>query len=694
MRSLLTLAVLLIGIALVSAGLATRTAAFGSGFIVEAFSITGGTPTPTDNDYTRINDAVQMSSSGTVIELRGTFDWTEANAAASWALGSDGATSTSDDFSITVPPNLSSLVLTASPGAATIEGPGDLASVNLEAFLIFAVGPNQNCTVSNLRIRNFDLGIGMFDGGGGPNAYDGTVINNNYVLVPADLNSTVAPADVNQNTGIHFSFGLNQMITNNTIEIAGNGVSDTSGGTTASSVGMQSNSSGGSFYDGLLIDSNAVRVVNAQSADPETILGIWENGVAHTSNITVSNNTFVNLAGGNDPALNREKAFRVTSHSSPTTSVVYSGNTLSGANLGFQWLTGADFTGNQAVHLSGNTLTNCVNGVLVQSNGIALLTGNVLTGPGTTGTGVSILSGSTGTIGGTASGNRIIQFNTGIDASGTTTIISNTIAANTTGVAVGNPTPAVSIGFNQIIGNGTGLANAGTGPVVAENNWWGCNAGPGSPGCGSVTGNVDFNPWLVLSITAVPSSLGPGQTSAVTARLTINSAGVDTSGLGFVPNGIPVGFATTPQGSIAPPFATTTSGTASGVFTAGPLPGTATVSVTVDGQAVSTNITIAGTGVLFCIQDDNTGDVMTIDTATGNYTFRKCSTGFTLSGRGTVTIKGCQVRLQQDGPDRRVLASNDTCAKRATATIQTFGPSRLFTIADKNTANNTCMCPF
>jgi len=533
----------------------------------------------------------------------------------------------------------------------------------------------------------------MFDGGGGPNAYDGTVINNIYVLVPADLNSTVAPADVNQNIGIHFSFGLNQMITNNTIEIAGNGVSDTSGGATSSSVGMQSNSSGSSFYDGLLIDGNTVRVLNAQSVDPERILGIWENGVAHTSNITVSNNTFVNLAGGNNPALNRETAFRVTSHSSPTTLAVYSGNTISGANLGFEWLTGADFTGNQAVQLLGNTLTNCFTGILVQSNGIAVLFDNSLTGPGSTGTGVSVLSGSTATIGNTMHNNTINLFNTGIAASGAAIIIGNTIVANATGVAVGNPTPPNDIRFNRIVGNGVGVTSSGSGIVTAENDWWGCNAGPGSPGCGSVTGNVDFTPWLVLSITAVPSSLGPGQTSAITARLTINSDGVDTSGTGFPPNGIPVGFATTPQGSIAPPFATTTSGIASGVFTAGPLPGTATVSATVDGQAVSTNITIAGTGVLFCIQDDNTGDVMTIDTATGNYTFRKCSTGFTLSGRGTVTIKGCQIRLQQDGPDRRVLATNDTCAKRATATIQTFGPSRLFTIADKNTANNTCMCP-
>jgi hypothetical protein len=31
--------------------------------------------------------------------------------------------------------------------------------------------------------------------------------------------------------------------------------------------------------------------------------------------------------------------------------------------------------------------------------------------------------------------------------------------------------------------------------VNAENNWWGCMAGPGNPGCSTAL-NVDFTPWL------------------------------------------------------------------------------------------------------------------------------------------------------------------------------------------------------
>jgi hypothetical protein len=47
----------------------------------------------------------------------------------------------------------------------------------------------------------------------------------------------------------------------------------------------------------LQITNNTLHVLNAQSADPETILGIWENGHAALSNITVSGNQFINPDG-------------------------------------------------------------------------------------------------------------------------------------------------------------------------------------------------------------------------------------------------------------------------------------------------------------------------------------------------------------------------------------------------------------
>ncbi|HEX5702908.1 MAG TPA: Calx-beta domain-containing protein [Pyrinomonadaceae bacterium] len=411
------------------------------------------TPTATDNDYTRINNAVQAAFSGQTIKLLGTFNWTETNAAASWALGSDGQTGGSfsnDDYGITPKANVNNVTFTADNlGDGEIQGPGDLAGVNLEGVFAFFLGDNQNWTISNIRFLDFDLSIGFFQSPGGSDAYNNTQLSNNYIRMARDLNATVAPADVNQNIAIHLSFGANQVISGNTIEIQGDGIS--AGANFATDVALQSNTSGGAVYDGLQITNNIVRVLNAQdAANPQVVLGIWENAHAHSSDITLSGNQFINQAGGNNPATNLQRAFRVTSHSSATTTVTYSGNSISGANIGFQWLAGQNFSGNQPVIVEGNTITNNGTGLLVQSQGVA------------------------------------------------------------------------NIRFNRIVGNTTGLNNV-DGNVTAENNWWGCNAGPGNPGCDSVTGTADFDPWVVLLVSASPSSITPGGTSTITADMTRNS---------------------------------------------------------------------------------------------------------------------------------------------------------------------------
>src|SRR5690606_13505291 len=68
-----------------SNGGALHTVTFGSGTTVPVGP--APVPTPTDNDYTRIDNAIQAAGPGVVIELSGDYDWTEANAYASWELG-------------------------------------------------------------------------------------------------------------------------------------------------------------------------------------------------------------------------------------------------------------------------------------------------------------------------------------------------------------------------------------------------------------------------------------------------------------------------------------------------------------------------------------------------------------------------------------------------------------------------------
>lgn len=515
-------------------------ATLGAGFLIDGLTMSSVTPsitvtpatspTASDNDYTRINNAVQAIAPGGTITLSGTFDWTEANADASWEAGSDGILGNGDDWSILAPANLNGVTVTAaSLGSARIQGPGDLAEANLEGvFQFYSGGTNQNWTISNLEIFDFDNAIGYYFAGGPVSVYEGTQIINNHLRTARDLNSTVAPIDVNQNIAIHFAFGTNQLISGNMIDMYGDGVSDSAGLRFSTEVGMQSNTSGGTAYDGLQITNNNLRVLNAQSVDPQVVLGIWENAHGHTSDILVSGNSFTNLAGGNNPAVNLQRGFRLTSHSSATTTVTYSENSVVGANIGFQWISGSNFAGEQPIRMTSNTVRNGATGFLVQSNGRG------------------------------------------------------------------------TFAFNRIVGNSVAGIDVVAGSTVdADDNWWGCNFGPGATGTGcagttnGILGTATAATWLTLTTSASPNLVISGGNSSVTSSLRMNSASFDTSVNGSVPNTTPAAFAGT-LGTVSPSSATTLAGLVGTTFT-GVTAGAGGVTTTVDGQSVSTSITVLPT---------------------------------------------------------------------------------------------------
>jgi uncharacterized repeat protein (TIGR01451 family) len=445
-----------------------------------------------NNDYRRIQNALNAAVAGDTIILSGTFNFTAPFASAAWAAGNDGIAGNSDDFEVSAPRGVNNVTLTAnSLGSATIQGPGDLPALDLEAFLVFDAslapgGGAQGWTISNLRILDFDLGIGMF--AVGSSDYNNTTITNNFIRIATDLNATVAPSDTIQNIGIHFSFGTNQTISNNTFNVPGDGVSN--GANFSSTVVMQSNTSGGAVYNGLLITNNVTHVLNAQSANPQVILGIWDNGHAHTSNITISNNSFLNDAAGNSPSLNIERGFRVTSHSSATTTVTYSGNTVNGASIGYQWITGSNFAGNLPVRLISDTTTNSDTGVLVQSNGLAHIETNVITGSGAGG-GVHVVTGNLAAFG--ANPNGIDHsFVSGGSADG---VLIDATAG-----------PIAPLLDNDLSNNtGFGLNNQSAGSIVATLNYWGSNIAANV--AAEVNGPATFDPWLA-SGTDVSASIG------------------------------------------------------------------------------------------------------------------------------------------------------------------------------------------
>ncbi len=500
---------------------------------VSSIAETASTPNSADNDYTRINNMLQAVDDDVTVRLVGTFDWTEPFADASWQLGSDGVDATGDEYGILPPFGFQNVTLDAATlGDAIIQGPGDLPGVNLEAFLAMWGGTYKDWTFARLDIRGFDLAIGMFccDGADSSNQYDGVAVIDNRIELPVDWNSIAAPVDSNQNIGIHFAFGDHQTIQGNEIVIPGTGVSDTSAPDPinwrySSSVGMQSNTSGGAVYEGLLIADNLVRVTGVQSADPERVIGIWENGHNHVANLTVSGNRFLNENAGNDPAANGQRGFRLTSHSSATTEVLYEGNRVTGANIALEMPYDPPATAEPIV------------------------------------------------------------------------VRSNDLEGNGTGLLMTMPNQKVDSSLNRLVENLVGV-DAQDGLLLAENNWWGCNAGPGSAGCDgftvSVDATVDANPWLTLTLAIDDPIVVANASTGVTAALVWNSDLVDTSLGGFyVPDGIPAAFAAT-GGTVAPSPVDTLEGEAASVFTAGAVGGNFQVSVTVDGETVNTGVVVQG----------------------------------------------------------------------------------------------------
>ena len=106
-----------------------------------------------------------------------------------------------------------------------------------------------------------------------------------------------------------------------------------------------------------------------------------------------------------------------------------------------------------------------------------------------------------------------------------------------------------------------------------------------NPGCDTVGANVTTDPRLVLGLSTSRTIVPVGKTATLTADLTHNSNGDNTSGSGNLPDGTPASFNIHSGGGTLSPCATsTTSGQAECTFSPGAAAETSNVFVTVDGQ--------------------------------------------------------------------------------------------------------------
>ena len=316
-------------------------------------------------------------------------------------------------------------------------------------------------------------------------------------------------------------------------------------------------------------------IFNVFSGGTATIDGLgtrWgfavDPGVTATFNNIIFQNFIINSYGA---AIRNEGVLSVTG-------CTFTGNTApySGAigNIGTCTVTDCTFTGNSAA----------INGGAIANDGNLIVTGSTFTGNTAGNNGGAIAS--DGTL-------NVNECTFTSNNAGNGGAISNLVIGNYIGTA--------QIHFCRIVGNtantGNAIFNSIGGSVNAENNWWGSNNGP----LGSNFGIVDADPWIILKLSASPSTINNGATSTLIADLTRDN--YNNLAPGNVPDGIPVTFslANGPYGSLTTPLTRyTNAGQASIIFTANVpnAPHTQTVAATVDNQYVSTDIYILPTADL------------------------------------------------------------------------------------------------
>lgn len=112
-----------------------------------------------------------------------------------------------------------------------------------------------------------------------------------------------------------------------------------------------------------------------------------------------------------------------------------------------------------------------------------------------------------------------------------------------------------------------------------------------------------------------------------------------------------------------------------------------------DGAGETRWLTILNASYNVCLQDETTGDVLRVNTLTGEYQLTRCgAAGFTLNGRGALSRQGCELRLR----DGRLFAVISDCGYNAPRTgeaalrLNPLGP--LLFLNDRDLTDNTCQC--
>lgn len=188
------------------------------------------------------------------------------------------------------------------------------------------------------------------------------------------------------------------------------------------------------------------------------------------------------------------------------------------------------------------------------------------------------------------------------------------------------------------------------------------------------------------SVNGNPTSPNSGQ------LFTVGSLGIPVSGQ--------TGFDIAPGSNVAFVTVTPADGGASQLYSINLTTGAATLVGAVGVNEPLRVLTVGNQDILaaqaqsptICLQDNDSGDNLQINTCTGDYQFTHCGTGgFTLRGRGTLGRLSSSITLR----DARVTASISTNpfgvrqTGRAVVKLSLFGPTF---IIDDNGGSDTCGC--
>ncbi len=310
------------------------------------------------------------------------------------------------------------------------------------------------------------------------------------------------------------------------------------------------------------------------------------NGAATITNSTISNNVAARTSGTGGVG---GGIFVGTNCPISLTTVTVSGNSATSPNSDGG---GINFFGHagSTTTLTGVTITN--NSCTVDGGGISTARSLTLNPP------TVISQNSSQRYGG---GLSMLSANTTVTLS-KATLVGNSATTSGGALAVGANTPnqILNLSFSRVVGNTgggfTGVVTRG-GTANVENNWWGCNSGPGSAPCNTVgvdgAGAVDFDPWLRFTHTASPGTIIFNQSSSLTASFLTNSAGtaIAPSNLDVL-IGLPISFGNAVRGTISGAQTTIQSnGTATATFNSTSA-GAGSADATVDSGIATASITI------------------------------------------------------------------------------------------------------